>query len=957
MKNKTGFLNLRSKKSRNWLRGLIAEPKSLQTIKVLEKIYSTGGEQELQAAIEVLKESPLFRKGLIGGNFNTTLPKTFDIENTRPLKPSQIFGKFATNKVKISNLLDNCGKILEAIGAGQFDRAFEFSKLLKNNGGASIALVRYLSFIKNHSNDRELHRSIEKVSEELSINNARYIHNAIRELTSENTDYLNIFEKIQKAEPTTGALIARSFIDPIPRSSEIFSATLAAYYQYSLLDAYLYIHRLLSIELSTIGDIEIFDAIEAFEFDQIKVDLNTLYKPRDNSIGLHVFREAFLLNEISELFKYRLVHQFYFSNLQSKEDGKTAYERELVRNYFASVKDIAGIGQQGDYTNLDRSEACLSEYTAEKACHFQNSTALVFLLDRKDGKIADDEVGFVRVMSITRDIGVIVPRQHIEQIKIDATRDELRIVASALSHIKQRGQLKEHELRSIIQEVALTSFGANLLDLLEHVYKLSPAVAEHLLQTMDETFLSKLFSVIPDPNQAIQERANLLEWYGKKVDDQSFFERAKNLRIDVQINKERGTIDDSRIYVDPVKFTQWVSDNILNDFTLLLESLPQPIDTQLVPIAWEKAKTGISKHEQIASLILVCYEEFCSNTIFGVASYLGRRIRHGTLKGTGFSEIKNLAIDPQYKALFESREFDDLFRNWLKIYEKTLDNLRDHYLHINSKTKPDGLFSKEFRTNSKRTAASHMLRDILESYSVNGSVVEVPYIVLEYCWRIVEEDLVTIRRFLMEQKAQNAVFRHPDGQPSSSLQRDFQVFTKTVNSLTAEKFRTISSWFNKPSIASPSADIVLLFKAVVSEIRGHFPDYCPRVSTTEEQFILDGGAYFNIYDALFILIHNAAASGKRDGRLSLNVHLDERQGGKHVAISLSSELRSQGDLPYVKHAIESALAEDCEDALVMEGRSGIKKLKRMEQAGIIGEVEYKFESSQVHASFSFRINY
>ena len=228
-----------------------------------------------------------------------------------------------------------------------------------------------------------------------------------------------------------------------------------------------------------------------------------------------------------------------------------------------------------------------------------------------------------------------------------------------------------------------------------------------------------------------------------------------------------------------------------------------------------------------------------------------------------------------------------------------------------------------------------MLRDILESYSVNGSVVEVPYIVLEYCWRIVEEDLVTIRRFLMEQKAQNAVFRHPDGQPSSSLQRDFQVFTKTVNSLTAEKFRTISSWFNKPSIASPSADIVLLFKAVVSEIRGHFPDYCPRVSTTEEQFILDGGAYFNIYDALFILIHNAAASGKRDGRLSLNVHLDERQGGKHVAISLSSELRSQGDLPYVKHAIESALAEDCEDALVMEGRSGIKKLKRMEQAGII----------------------
>jgi hypothetical protein len=957
MKNKAGILNIKSKKSRNRLRGLIADPKSLQTIKALEKIYSEGGEKDFQAAIEILKESPLFKRGLIGGNFNTSLPRTIDFEHIGNLKPAQITGKFSTNRKKLSILLSYCEKILQAIGAGQFDRAYEFSKLLKENGGASIALVRYLCFIKNHSNNKELNYSIDKLLEEISIINARYIHNAIRELTSENTDYLNILEKIQKSARSIGTLIARSFIDPIPRSAEIFSATLSSYYQYSLLDAYLYIYRLRPIELNNIENIDTLSAVDECEFAQVVIDLSKLYKPKDSSVGLHIFRETFLLNEIDELFNYRLVHQFYFNNSPSKEVGKTPYEHKLVRKYFATVQSISCIGQPIEYVNTDQSETYIEKYDAEKACHFQNSTALAFLLDRKDGKIEGDEVGFVRAMSITRDIGIIVTSQHIEQIKIDAKRDELRIVTSALSHIKQRGQLREHELRSIIQEVAARSFDANLLDLLEHVYTISPAVAEHLLQIMDETFLSKLFSIIPDPNQAIQERANLLEWYGKKVDDLTFLERAKNLRIDVQINKARGTIDDSRIYVDPVKFTQWISDNLLNDFTLLFESLPQPIESQLIPIAWEKVKTGISKHEQIAALILECYEEFCSNTIFGVASYLGRRIRHGTLKGTGFSEIKNMAVDTQYGALFESREFDDLFHKWLKVYESTLDNLRDHYLHISSKTKPDGLLSKEFRTNSKRTVASHMMRDILDSYSNSGSSVEVPYIVLEYCWRIVEEDLSTIRRFLMEQKAQNAVFRHPDGQLASSHHRDFQVFTKTVNSLTAEKFRMISSWFNKPSIASPSADVVLLFKAVVSEIRSHFPDYCPKVSTTEDQFILDGGAYFNIYDALFILIHNAAASGKLDGHLSLNVHLDKRHEGKHVAIVLSSELRSQHELPQVKYAIESALAEDCEDALVTEGRSGIKKLKRMQQAGIIDNVEYRFEQSQVHASFSFRINY
>ncbi|MCZ4324690.1 hypothetical protein, partial [Pseudomonas anguilliseptica] len=29
-----------------------------------------------------------------------------------------------------------------------------------------------------------------------------------------------------------------------------------------------------------------------------------------------------------------------------------------------------------------------------------------------------------------------------------------------------------------------------------------------------------------------------------------------------------------------------------------------------------------------------CYKEFCENRIFGIASFLGRRIRHGTLRGT-----------------------------------------------------------------------------------------------------------------------------------------------------------------------------------------------------------------------------------------------------------------------------------------------------------------------------------
>lgn len=956
MKQKSGILNLSSKQSRNWLRGLIANPESPQTIKALKKIYSEGGEPELRAALEVLRESPLFRKGIAGRDFNTRLPKPIAPEAIDAFKPEQIFAKFKAQQTKLTSLLKICLELLVFISNNKLPEALDLARALKDRGGASIALIRYLSFIKNHSTDEEIVIECEEQLKEIGVENAKYIHNAIRELTSEKTDYLNIAEKIGNSETSAASLIAKSFIDPIPQSQATFAKTLSSYYQYSLLDAYLYAQRLNAIERGTPNQTNFVEIGEAIAINLITIDPNKLYEEKDNSIGLHAFREAFLLREIDNLFHYGLIHRFYFNSHESKEDGRTALEKQLVRDYFKSVTKIENIGAQLEQEHT-KQQICLHNYTAKTACNFQNSTALIYLLDRKDGKIEGEELEFVKAMSITRDIGLIAPSHHVEQIKIHAKGDELRIVATSLSHIKQRAQLKEHELRSTIQEVALSGYQGNLLGLLEHIYEISPAVAEHLLQTMDETFLSKLFSIIPDPNQAIQERANILEWYGNKIEDNSYLERAKNLRIDVQINKARGAIDDSRIYVDPVKFTQWVSDNVLSEFTLLLESTPKQVDLQLAPIAWDKARSGLTSIEQLAALVILCYEEFCTNSIYGIASYLGRRIRHGTFKGTGFSEIRAIATANQHESLFEHREFEETFRNWSKAYEQTLDELRDRFLHINSKAKPDGLIFREFRTNSKRTIASHMLQDILKSYTANGSTVEIPYIVLEYCWRIVEEDLSAIRRLLMEKKAQNAVFRYTSTPPSINVQRELQEFSKMVNSLTAEKFRTISSWFNKPSFASPSADIVLLFKAVVSEVRSQFLQYSPRVETTEDSFVIDGGAYFVIYDALFILIYNAAENGKSDGRLSLDIQLIDKPDGKRVTITVGSELQQGEKVENIADAINTALTEDCEDALIIEGRSGIKKLKKMEQAGNVEDVHYQFEADRVLASFSFKINY
>ncbi|MCV0437434.1 MAG: hypothetical protein K5880_02295 [Hydrogenophaga sp.] len=953
MKSNTEIASLATAKARNLVRGMISNPDPAHVLRALEKIRSKCSEAEFRQALLVLRESEIFRQSAIGRDFNREFPRLVNGAVASTIKPTDVLSKIGAKASRLAELVSISGDILRLISAHDYSGAIKQCRKLFKNGGASVAALRYLHFIRNRVvSNQDLMQHVDEILLDASIENVKYIATVIRELSSSKTDYFNITNRIRKADLSVSVTIARTFIDPIPRSPVEFEAALNSYYYVSLFDAFLYMARLQQLQLSFSPGLNgsLFDRFLAL--NEIQLDVTQLFKDDQLAAGLDLFRESFLLPELNALFLYRTVHGALFNTVERKEDARTTYERRLLANYFAAVNTIADIGSETVSPDFRT-----DRYVRTEACHFQNSTALIYLLERQDGDINHNEVDFVRLMSRTRDIGIICPQQHLENIKFNAQTAELKIVACALSHIKQRSQLKEHELRAVLQAAAANQFSGKYTALLNHVYAISPAVAEHLVQFSDETFLSKLFQIMGSPNAAIEERASILEWYGNKTGDTGYLDRAKNLRIDVQINKERGTIDDSRIYVDPLKFTQWVSNQVLDQFAILLESLPKPIEPQLVPLAWDKVKTGVTTYEQLGSLIVQCYEEFCSNKVHGISSYLGRRIRHGTLKNTSYNDVVKFQNDERFAKLFEVHEFASAYRDWLRNYEQVLDDLRDKYLYIHTKTKPDGLIFLDFPSSGKRLAATHLLHDILKSFAVNNSAVELPYIILEYCWRIVEEDLAAIRKFVMEKKAQYGVFRAPIAASQKIRHRDLQDFSQELNSVAVERFRTIELWFNKPSIASPSADIALLFKAVVSEIKGQFPDFHPALAVDDQGFMLNGGVYHVIYDALFILIYNAAQKGKADGTLKMDLDLNEADGKKLINIRVESELMPGEEISKVAHSINAALQEDCEDALVIEGRSGIKKLRRMEQAGYIRNVSYTFSPRTVIASFSFALDY
>lgn len=954
--NSISIHKIEDTRARNILRGIINETDSYKFKNALSKIENKCSKLIYKQSLEVIRESHLFENNTFTRDFNKVCPLSLD--TLVRFSNDEIIKKINANEKQLLDLLTLYKNVLKKINLQEFSGALKSSELIIKNGGVSSFLVRILFFITNHTENNSkydlLQEEINNLFLKIQLSNVGYLETAIRELSNPRTDYFNICNKIYSNKSRTPIqYISKDYIYHTVKTESEFLDKLSSYYSFSLLDAFLFHQSSIRLNLPFIKDSVSLTLIDSYnQLASVELSSSFHFTEYDDCMDISFFRGCFLLIELNDFFKYKTIHASLYNKNESKKEERLPIEKELIERYFSDIKSLGELrSSEPDYCTVN-----INKYNKARCNNFENSNALNYFLEKRDADIKNNEGIFVELMSTTMDIGFTCPLHYLNKLNINAKTNHLKLVLACLISSKDNSQISEHNLRKTIQEIVISDYNYNLTELVETLYKISPSVTQHLINICDETFLSKLFHIIEKPNEAINDRAKILEWYGNITDETAYIDRAKNLRIDVQINREKGTIDDHRIYVDPLKFSQWINDNILNDLTLLLEVAINRGIAEPVNIKWENIKNGINNNEQIAASFVRCYEEFCNNKLFGIASYLGRRIRHGTFKGTGLKDVQDICNEKKYRNLFSLRDFSDYYNQWISTYEEMLETLKTSHLHIKCKKKPLGKINIDINTNYKRKVANRYFDEIINSYIKNDGNIEIPYLITEGCWLLIEEDLVNIRKLLMESKSKYGVFNYGGNlEESSYIKGLLSSFSQELNSLSADKFRTISSWFNKPSIASPSANLVLLFKAVVSEIKGYFNDYTPEIISDDNDVVISGGVYFIIYDALYILIYNAAKYGKKTGLLELQISVDDENKVMNISI-VSDPKDDDKNCSYAKKLILHALSEDFKNANVIEGRSGIKKLNKMAEDKLIHNIKYGFDDNKVTASFHFNLD-
>lgn len=947
----TKISKIKQEKARNILRGI--NPSSFKSLQNgLDKIRINCDHDDYKKSLLLIRSDPNFIENEYGQLFNYTCPRA--LKHSAQYTIGEIRSQIELNRVKLSAVIDLAIEVVVELKSGNFISALGKCDELRKSEGVSIFLIRVISYVVNRYqllkiDDKEVLAKVDKLKSDIKISKSQFIWEVISQLSNLRTSHMTICKRINELDSKLeNGYIAKYFINPVPGSQKIYEKTASAFFSFSLLDAYLYISLIQDLEIDFLTKDKInihlrnkFSSLSNVDFQPLE-----MYERIDEDTSYYYLRECFLFIEQKRAFKFLSIHGHYYSYYNNQK-VLPLFHRQLINNYFSELRSLTDL----------RSKVCESitiewdKYSGESCGMLENSSALVHLITRKEGLLKEDEqIEFVKLMTFTKDIGEICHPAYLENISFNAKNELVKLVAQCLITIHRKKQYAEHDLRSTIQEYCIGYFNGDLIRLLECLYYESPAVTEHLLIICNETFLSKLFHLMERPVDALKLRADMLEWFGKLKKDERYIERAKTLRVDIQINKEKGTIDDSRIYVDPLKFSQWFEDSMVSKFTMDLDNLIISNANNLNMEAFIKGKT-IGPWDDVIEHIFSCYKEFCDNKAFGIASYLGRRIRHGTFKGTAESGMKDFAKDKQYNLLFEDREFSKKYNAWLNDYFLMVELLVKDSLQIKSKKKPSGLITTEIDTSYKKKVAKLLVHDILSIYSKDTGVVQLPSIIIDYCWRMVEYDLATTRKLLSEKKSSHGVFSFSPKCSDAHTKRLYSKFIQDVNSSTGHKFRLMASWFNKPSYASPSTDIYLLFNAVISEVKDRVTDFRPEVDAGDKSFSVNGGTYYVIYDALSVLIYNAAYHGKKDGRILFLVTHDEDEDS--IKIDLKTELVSFQEMLKAKQKIENALANSDEDAYVIENNSGIKKIKKLEREGSISNVDFYVLEEHLLLCFNF----
>lgn len=937
-------------KTRNKVRAICASDES-EAIKILNKLrrdLPVGKLLDVEKAISAFHSTYTILPQLFPDTPQTTeaykrldsIPLTKHLSLLNSLVKEHIY--------KLDSFSNALSELNQLIVGQNFPEATLAIESIVKNFGFSHCLLRKVVLIKELSQDEKqdgyLHELLNQAATDSKIITPSLIH-----CYQQEQDYLGIKRSIMGLSDNGESNkytrdLARLPFHAHSKNTKDLEELIQSSLQSSLIDA------LIIVKVN----------IRILDLTNYKHINNSISKLESTSPSLEELASLYINDEDSEF-------SFFKQSSAWLESEKIVNYRYLVDHFFDSPESdyfeitpklIQRAGEQINskhVSGLLSGEKLLNEigelfHEAQQQGAVTRSAIFNYLAYTKTSELEIYEEQLFPLMNQTSALDRTIHVPSIKKILPMLPSQHAKLILWLLIAKKSRNEVDQTSLKSLMEKMLQTKYEGSLVRFIEDISKKSEALAIYLYETCNEDFIARMTRVIKKAGDITETRAALHIWMGEHTGESVYSDRARNLIIDTQINKIRGEIDDNRIYVDTTRFSEWFNDHISSQMgsILLILNHNDGLDT--------------IENPQLFDLIEKCFNEFCTSSFFGISSYLGRRIRHGTFRGHLYSSLIN-NIEKKYSKILIEAPIDARWLEWKTDYQNKVMEIINDKLHIHSQQKKSGFLLPNLRDPAKSKIALSCISSIIEHFKTVGNIFGIENIIIGACWRVAEVDLKRFNSYIKGQKPHllkgsllNNVNNSNLTPGGVKLAREFE---RELQSLISEKLKTICTWFKKPQSASAKVSLSLLYKAVVSEVQQTFDSFTPDTEFDENDDIeLYGGVYHIFYDALYVIIFNAAKHGKPHGNLARNFYLDKGEYTGVLHFRVVSEIKDSDDESYVSQRLQVLPNENISNAQVIENRSGIKKLYNLQSMDEKFKIRIiECENRQVLTEFTYELGY
>lgn len=777
------------------------------------------------------------------------------------------------------------------------------------------ALIRSLNFAETPL------PSVDKLLDDAGVGSNNLIGRSLLQCYEAEQDFLSMKRSILNL-PARGKSnkytrdITRLPFHPHAKDENDLCEMIQSNLQSSLIDALL----LIKINRHFVDEsryFSLFTFLDTFESTAIDIELVAEgYLGIDDGESLF-YKHSSAWYESSAIVEYRLLQDHFFDDPEAVYFKIDAPLLDRISSWVGNInlKDIVGSNYltSHPYQNLKK---------LENNGVITKSSVFNFLVHKCEGYAEIAEADLFELMGNTKDLAKTINVKFVRTLAKNTSSQESKIIFYLLIARKSKNEADNHALRRLIQLLVKEKHNGMLVDFISSLGDKSREVAEYTYEVCTEDFIAKLSHIISSSAQITETRIDLHKWMGETTGDKGYLDRARTLLIDHQINRIRNEIDDNRIYVDVSRFSEWVNDELMRELNAVLTGMGHNDTLDFA-----------SDDQQLLHIIERAYAAFCGNNIFGIASYLGRRIRHGTFKGHLYSSVISI-IDMQYLQLINDPALFSKWSSWKLNYESSIDNIIRERLHVEVLSKRDGLLKPNLKSQAKvdiaKACAQNLAKDFKETNSL-GAV----QLLTEYCWRLAEVDLKNIQSFIKGQKSnliRSDLINDFKVNLNNNLQESVKEFNRDLLRLVNDKLNTMYEWFKRPLSVSPKASLSLLYKAVVAEVKDTFPHLEADTNFDEDKDIeLIGGPYHVLYDAFYVVVYNAAKHGKFKEKVERQFSIKSNDPGYSIVVTITSAIPDHLDDVLVNKSLKLSPDDDIDNAQLSETRSGIRKLYHLQQ--------------------------